>query len=85
VADAISFWTRQDGCPTPPAHEGKGAIRRDLYAPCRNGTAVEIVTIQGGGHVWPGGEKWAAWAEEPTREISATEAMWEFFDKHPKR
>ena len=34
---------------------------------------------------WPGGTKWALWADEPSREISATDVIWEFFEDHPRR
>lgn len=85
VAFAISFWKERDGCPASADRTQTGSIAREGYGPCRDGTAVELITIKGGGHAWPGGEKWAAWADEPTREIYANEAMWEFFAGHPKQ
>jgi polyhydroxybutyrate depolymerase len=85
VSFAISFWKERDGCPARAERTQSGSIVRESYGPCRGGTAVELVTIQGGGHAWPGGEKWATWADEPTREISANDAMWEFFAAHPKQ
>jgi polyhydroxybutyrate depolymerase len=45
---------------------------------------VALYTVKGGGHAWPGGETYLLGAE-PTREISATDLMWEFFVRHPKR
>jgi len=80
VADAVEFWTRQDGCAHDPARTFKGAIGRSIYSPCRENTAVEVISIHGGGHSWPGGLKWAPWsAEVPTKEINASQTMWEFF------
>ena len=84
VADAVAFWTERDGCPKMPKRGSSGSIGRTVYGPCRENTAVEVVTVRGGGHAWPGGAKWAAWADEPTREISASKAMWEFFQAHPR-
>jgi polyhydroxybutyrate depolymerase len=84
VADAIEFWTSQDGCAHDPQRTSKGSIGRSLYAPCRENTAVEVVTIRGGGHSWPGGAKWAPFAEQPTKEISASQAMWAFFKAHTR-
>lgn len=84
VADAVEFWTAQDGCAKDPQRRSKGAVGRSLYSPCRENTAVEVVTIRGGGHAWPGGLKWAPWAEPPTKEISASRAMWDFFKAHTR-
>jgi polyhydroxybutyrate depolymerase len=84
VADAVEFWTAHDGCARDPQRTSKGSIGRSLYAPCRENTAVEVVTIRGGGHTWPGGAKWAPWAEPPTKEISASQAMWTFFKAHTR-
>jgi polyhydroxybutyrate depolymerase len=85
AAYAISFWTAADDCSAPPTRVESGSIVRELHAPCKDGTAVELITIRGGGHEWPGGEKWAPWADPPSREISANEAIWKFFAAHPKR
>lgn len=85
VAESVSFWVKQDGCRPNPKRREQETILRELYSGGRNGAEVELVTIRGGGHAWPGGQKWASGAEEPTKEISATEVMWEFFAAHPKR
>jgi len=57
----------------------------ETYEGCTAGTAVRLVTLDGEGHTWPGGTKWAFWADEPSREISATDAIWAFFAAHPRR
>ncbi|MBI3738357.1 MAG: hypothetical protein HY258_04860, partial [Chloroflexi bacterium] len=46
---------------------------------------VELYTIVGGGHAWPGGNG-PAWpgGDQPTQTISATKIMWDFFAAHPK-
>lgn len=85
VAHAISLWVKQDGCSPTPKHEEKGTIVKDTYTGCKNGTAVVLYTIKGQGHAWPGGQKWAAWADEPSHDLSATDAMWDFFKSHPKK
>lgn len=84
VASEIEQWRRLDGCPSEAKHSVHGSIARDSYGPCRAGTAVELVTIRGSGHEWPGGERWAPWADPTTSEISANAAMWDFFAAHPK-
>jgi polyhydroxybutyrate depolymerase len=84
VADEMRFWTGIDGCPAQPQQSASGSILHDIYAPCESGAAVELYTIEGGLHAWPGGEAVNQRMGEPTMEISATALMWEFFLAHPK-
>jgi polyhydroxybutyrate depolymerase len=83
VADAMRFWTKQDGCPAQPQQTESGSILHDIYAPCQSGATVELYTIEGGKHAWPGGEAVNQLMGEPTMEIFATPIMWEFFLSHP--
>jgi polyhydroxybutyrate depolymerase len=83
VADAIQFWADLDGCPAEPQRSEAGSIIHDVYAPCQAGTSVELYTIRGGGHAWPGGEAVSQRMGEPKMEISATALIWEFFLAHP--
>jgi polyhydroxybutyrate depolymerase len=85
VAESVGFWVKHDGCRKEAKRRESGSIVRETWTDGRGGVEVELVTITGGGHVWPGGEKWAPWAGDPTKEISATRAMWEFFASHPKK
>jgi polyhydroxybutyrate depolymerase len=85
VSYAVSFWVKHNGCsPVPQRHE-KGSIIQETYTSCRDGAEVVLYTIKGGGHAWPGGKKGRPQADEPTQEISATDLMWDFFMRHPKK
>ena len=55
VAYAMDFWRRTDGCTPIPQRATQGATVHDAYAGCTGGTAVELYTVQGGGHAWPAG------------------------------
>jgi len=85
VSAAVAFWVKRNGCADTPVKERKGKVIIERYGDCAAGTAVALYTIQDEGHTWPGGTKWAIWADEPSREISATDVIWEFFRSHPKR
>jgi len=87
VAFAIDFWKREDRCKDAPTSDKKGSIRHEAYRCPATGTAVELYTIDGQGHAWPGGEKGirAGNVDPPTTEISATDLMWDFFARHPKK
>ena len=84
VAYALTFWSQFDQCAPTPRRDERGSIVHDTYANCANGTGVELYTINGGGHAWPGGDRLTVLLDAPTQEISATELMWKFFKQHPK-
>jgi len=84
VSYAVNFWVKQDGCSETPEREEKGNIRMEIYRGGKEGTEVALYTVKGGGHAWPGGESYLLGAE-PTKEISATDLMWDFFVRHPKK
>ena len=44
-----------------------------------------LITIQGGGHTWPGQEPRVKLLGKATKNISANDLMWEFFEKHPMK
>lgn len=85
VQDSIDFWLKMDRCGTNRQSESFEDIEHDAYSSCANGTAVELYTIIGGKHAWPGGNG-PAWpgGDEPTHSISATRIIWDFFAAHPK-
>lgn len=83
VAEAIQFWVDFNSCPPEPQRSESGSIIHDLYTPCQQNVSVELYTIVGGKHAWPGGEAVSQRMGEPNMEISATALIWEFFLAHP--
>jgi len=83
VKETIQLWIGLDSCPTQSQTEESGNIVHETYAPCAQGAAIELFTILGGKHAWPGGESVSSEIGEPTTEIAATTLMWDFFEAHP--
>ena len=95
VPNTMTRWTQLDGChSTPPAtfddfaREPRNAlgVRRVAYGPCPEGIDVVLYVIGGGRHHWPhriGGHLVSM--GRGNQGIDATEAMWDFFARHPKR
>lgn len=78
-------WAKRNRC-SPDFTESAAArdVTRREYHDCD--ADVVLYTIRGGGHTWPGGEPMPEWFVGPTsREIDATNVMWEFFRAHPQR
>jgi polyhydroxybutyrate depolymerase len=93
VADTAALWARLDGCRGEPVRADLAAaepadptrVRRLSYGSCREGTAVAVYTIAGGGHTWPGTRPvplLGALLGPVTRQVNATEVIWEFFAAH---
>ncbi|MBI1785330.1 polyhydroxybutyrate depolymerase [Candidatus Sumerlaeota bacterium] len=85
VAESLGFWIKFDGCGEKPATETKGNITTATYDEGKNGTAVKLYTVKGGGHAWPGGDRVSKMLDQPTQELNATDVIWEFFKTHPKK
>jgi polyhydroxybutyrate depolymerase len=84
ISQSIQFWVDKDRCSSKPKRTESGSIVKETYQGGLNGTEVCLYTIKGGNHSWPGGKlAWPPW-KHPTRELSATDAMWDFFEQHPK-
>jgi polyhydroxybutyrate depolymerase len=82
VADTMKHWATKNGCSTTPRETWKKEdVTCVTYDGCKSGSEVSLCTVQEGGHTWPGGPPGGLGAT--TQAISATDAMWDFFVKHP--
>ncbi|MGB0034952.1 MAG: PHB depolymerase family esterase [Candidatus Acidiferrales bacterium] len=77
VANAISFWVKEDACAEAPNHEVRGVLKIDTYTGCKSGTGVALYAIDGGRHTWPG-------TTISGNKVAATDLIWSFFAMHPK-
>jgi polyhydroxybutyrate depolymerase len=84
VANSTGFFASLNDCDTPPEPSRSGSIHHDVWEGCVSGRAVELYTVLGGGHAWPGGQPGFAGSDTPTTEIDASELIWAFFAAHPK-
>ncbi|MBI2808971.1 MAG: prolyl oligopeptidase family serine peptidase [Planctomycetes bacterium] len=86
VPDTIKICLDAYGC-SDKAIETEIAMKTDKLRVLRkdyNGGKADVVlyTIEGGGHTWPGSTLAPAFLGLSTRNVSANDAMWEFFKKH---
>ncbi len=83
VADTIAGWVARNGCQGEPVNSyARGDASCERYERCDAGAQVELCTIEGGGHTWPGGADIPG-AGMTSQDLSANERMWEFFMAHP--
>lgn len=74
-------WARRNHCaPTPIDAQVSADVTHRAFTGCD--APVELYTILGGGHTWPGGGALPEWfVGRTTRSIDASAVMWEFFQK----
>ncbi|MFC1733322.1 alpha/beta hydrolase family esterase [candidate division KSB1 bacterium] len=61
-------------------------VQRDSYFGPQKEELVVVYTIYGGGHTWPSGRNSRLLnLGKTSREIKATDVIWEFFSKHQKK
>ncbi|MGS2805877.1 extracellular catalytic domain type 1 short-chain-length polyhydroxyalkanoate depolymerase [Nocardia sp. MW-W600-9] len=72
VPELNGFWRTVGDCAAPVATTGDRVTT--LGATCRDGRAVELVTVAGAGHRWPGADQRGT--------VDATRMIWDFFAAH---
>ena len=92
VEDSIQTWVTIDGCDKKPeitdlpvkVNDGT-TVQRKAYRHGKDGAEVVLFVIKGGGHTWPGQEPLVDFIGKSTKNISASDLIWEFFKKHPMK
>jgi polyhydroxybutyrate depolymerase len=83
IQDWAAEWAARNGCdPTPEIIPAAGDTSGVHYINCDDNADVILYTIDGGGHTWPGGPRLPILGKT-SRDINASEVMWEFFMAHP--
>jgi polyhydroxybutyrate depolymerase len=90
VDETMRIWAKLDGCPEEPkvtdlpdtAHDGTTVVKK-VYGPGKDGSEVVLYLIHGAGHTWPGKNPVVQFLGKSTKNISANDLIWEFFQNHP--
>ncbi len=81
VETSAANWAKHNGCnPEPARAQVTEHVRSIAYGACTDGVAVVVYVVEGGGHTWPGSPD-VARLGATTREIDATDLIWEFFEE----
>jgi polyhydroxybutyrate depolymerase len=85
VPALIATWRAIDSCPAPSI-SASGPATTSITR-CPGGRAVELITIEGAGHQWPGAPGPGAAAsrllhlDPPSTALNATDTIWRFFEE----
>jgi polyhydroxybutyrate depolymerase len=89
VEFTLNQWIEANGCqktpsvePLPDKTNDGMTCTRKTWSGGRDGSEVVLIEIENGGHTWPGMEPPVAMLGQSTKDISANDLMWEFFQKH---
>ncbi len=86
VPDLNATWRAVDRC-GPPSVATAGVVTTSS-ASCADGRGVELVTVAGAGHQWPGApcnlRCAGGTADPPSTALDATAVIWQFFAAHPQ-
>ncbi|MEO9140595.1 MAG: PHB depolymerase family esterase [Jatrophihabitans sp.] len=79
-------WRTNDSCP-PPIITKSGVVTTSIAA-CPGGRTVELISITGAGHQWPGSApkskvQQLIGSDPPSTALNATQTIWAFFAAHP--
>ena len=61
-------------------------VQKTAYLECAQHSVVALYRIDGGGHTWPGGSQYLppAIIGRVSRDLNATQVIWQFFANHPR-
>jgi polyhydroxybutyrate depolymerase len=86
VPTAAQRWAAQNGCNPQPSTTSKPPVTTTTYTGCHANATVQLVSIAGEGHQWPGGptvpESLVHALGPQTNAVNANEQMWQFFSAH---
>jgi polyhydroxybutyrate depolymerase len=89
--DSAKFWAQKFSCAAPvasalPDLDTDDGTRTSLskFADCSEGNEVRLYAVEGGGHTWPGGYKYAPeWmVGKVSKDFDASLELWNFFKQH---
>lgn len=92
VADTIRYWAKHDKCSDKPNFDyladkdqnDSTLTKREKYVACSNTTDVVLLTVEGGGHTWPGANQYLPerLIGRTSRDFDGSEVIWNFFKQH---
>ena len=88
AAAATAFWAVKNGCTAtavttttlPQTTKDGTTVAQTSFTACPAGSAVDLYTVNGGGHTWPGSpySVYTAYLGKTSQNLDATLALWQF-------
>lgn len=84
VDEGVNFWVGKNDCTTTETTFTQGDASCVTHGGCTGGADVVLCTIADGGHQWPGGGTTLPLLGKKSDNLSSTDAIWDFFQTHPR-
>lgn len=82
----IATLAEADGCPRRARTKVAGPVTTRTWKPCEDRTVIQFVEVDGANHGWMGGPpSLRPGTPEPFADYDASESVWTFLAKHPRR
>ena len=92
VPEVVEFWVRHNRCIDAPVtsrlpdHDPDDGTQVVVtrYLGCRDGSAVDLYAVEGGGHTWPRGVQYLPefLIGRTTQDFDANRVIWEFLEQY---
>lgn len=90
VEDTVRIWAEINHCERKPVAEKipdkanhETTVTKKTYKPKnKDGAEIVLFEIENGGHTWPGRQLPFNLTGKSTKDISANDLIWDFFEKH---
>lgn len=76
IPSVLNFWQRHNACSSPPQTAQPSKTVKVTEYSCHSGTEVELVALEGAGHVWAGGGYGQSVFGDTTARV------WQFLQQH---
>jgi polyhydroxybutyrate depolymerase len=83
AADSMAGWAKHNQCGPPKEEHLSPMVLLRVWSGCQDGADVRFYIVEGGGHTWPGTVFDIGRLGVTTKEISASDTIWAFFQAHP--
>jgi polyhydroxybutyrate depolymerase len=87
----MQSWVKANGCvpvakviALPDKAKDGMSVKQHTWSGGKDGSEVVLIEIVGGGQTWPGQTPILSRLGESTKDISANDLMWDFFQRHPR-
>lgn len=84
VATTRDFWVAHNQCSAEPVVVADGDVLTERFVGCAEAVRVQVVSLQGGGHSWPGSDPRRSVSDPPFADYDATREIMRFaFENTP--
>ena len=87
----LELWRGFNGCGAtftsellPDRVDDGTRVTHKAWSQCSSGLPVEQYAIEGGGHTWPGTQRFTLGLGITSQDFEATEAIWQFVSRHTR-